>query len=403
MAPATSAVRPARRGRRCWNPGSWRDATAFIAETRGSGFAGAGRWVPKVLAALDKYAEDDNVAAPALALLAAFAGAAPEDVDHVRTDQQGRNQQKLDGGVAPARWGQDAASADAEVQVPANCYAARRQMLCEGFDCVGIVQRVLQIHSRIPAVQAEGWDLVCGFAREPSLQPLLTRRGGVQALAQRFERFDCGHLCGPVRSSVASVLAILADVAGCDALPSGAGAGTQALLPQVTRCDHCAREVAGMLTCGRCRAVHYCDRTCQRAAWRSHRKACEAVEGYATAAAASTQKSGTAAQAGVPPPQPGHSRGGTAASERSRQICLAAVVKLERATRQHDSMVVDKVLRQLIQKIRSREVACEGLEKAGVGPVLGELVDFQGDADIRELASTAIREVARLQIAEPIR
>merc|ERR1712032_250017 len=99
----------------------------------------------------------------------------------------------------------------------------------------------------------------------------------------------------------------------------------------------------------------------------------------------------------------GSPRGSSVASERSRRICLAAAVKLERATRQHDSMVVDKVLRQLIQKIRSREVDCTGLESSGVGPLLGELTDFQGDADIRELASTAIREVAKLQMAEPIR
>lgn len=39
-------------------------------------------------------------------------------------------------------------------------------------------------------------------------------------------------------------------------------------------CAHCGRWVDGTAKCGRCRAAYYCDASCQRAAWSTHRAAC---------------------------------------------------------------------------------------------------------------------------------
>ena len=40
-------------------------------------------------------------------------------------------------------------------------------------------------------------------------------------------------------------------------------------------CALCAEMSAEMKRCGRCKAVHYCSRACQRIAWRDHKPVCE--------------------------------------------------------------------------------------------------------------------------------
>jgi len=41
-------------------------------------------------------------------------------------------------------------------------------------------------------------------------------------------------------------------------------------------CDACKKQATTMPQCGRCKSVHYCSRECQRAAWASHKWACNA-------------------------------------------------------------------------------------------------------------------------------
>ena len=40
-------------------------------------------------------------------------------------------------------------------------------------------------------------------------------------------------------------------------------------------CDHCGNQPKELKTCVRCHSVRYCNRDCQQAAWKGHKKACE--------------------------------------------------------------------------------------------------------------------------------
>jgi MYND finger len=72
------------------------------------------------------------------------------------------------------------------------------------------------------------------------------------------------------------------------------GKETQALYDKVAaappsgRCAHCLREAAAK-KCARCKAVRYCSKECQTAAWKAHKKECKApaADGSAAAAGAS--------------------------------------------------------------------------------------------------------------------
>ena len=44
------------------------------------------------------------------------------------------------------------------------------------------------------------------------------------------------------------------------------------------RCGHCGKSAALKLRCGRCRAVYFCDRDCQRAGWKRHKPQCRLQE-----------------------------------------------------------------------------------------------------------------------------
>ena len=49
--------------------------------------------------------------------------------------------------------------------------------------------------------------------------------------------------------------------------------------PPGTVCDHCGKPAATvrkMLACGVCQLVRYCSSACQVAAWKGHKKACNA-------------------------------------------------------------------------------------------------------------------------------
>jgi hypothetical protein len=51
-----------------------------------------------------------------------------------------------------------------------------------------------------------------------------------------------------------------------------------AALPPPPACDACgAMPAAALKKCGRCRAARYCGADCQRAAWRTHKAACDAA------------------------------------------------------------------------------------------------------------------------------
>jgi MYND finger len=79
------------------------------------------------------------------------------------------------------------------------------------------------------------------------------------------------------------------------------GKETQALYDKVAaappsgRCAHCLREAAAK-KCSPCKAVRYCSKECQTAAWKAHKKECKApaADGSATAggAGASSASSG---------------------------------------------------------------------------------------------------------------
>lgn len=82
---------------------------------------------------------------------------------------------------------------------------------------------------------------------------------------------------------------------------------------------------------------------------------------------------------------------------------MKAVVKIERAIAQSDVLAIDKTLRQLTAKMKAQDVDVAGVQASGLGPLLGELTKYEGDADIRHLAKGAILQVAKLQNAEPVR
>merc|ERR1712050_362453 len=84
-------------------------------------------------------------------------------------------------------------------------------------------------------------------------------------------------------------------------------------------------------------------------------------------------------------------KGNTVDTEaRRRRTCTCVVINLERAIHQSDTMAIDKTLRMLIERIVAGEVDYNGLEAAGVGPLLGDLLGFEGDTDIRDLAQRAL-------------
>lgn len=70
--------------------------------------------------------------------------------------------------------------------------------------------------------------------------------------------------------------------------------------------------------------------------------------------------------------------------------------KLQTSLNERDMLAVDKTLRLLLRRIRGGELDSKSLRAAGIGPLLGQLRGFEGDADIRDLAQQAISEMARL-------
>merc|ERR1712151_67255 len=89
--------------------------------------------------------------------------------------------------------------------------------------------------------------------------------------------------------------------------------------------------------------------------------------------------------------------------DKRKQICEVVASRLERAVQENDSMAIDKTLRFLVQKLRSRELEHQAVAATGIGPILGKLKQFDGDADIRDLANACVQEIGKLQLADYIR
>lgn len=64
-------------------------------------------------------------------------------------------------------------------------------------------------------------------------------------------------------------------------------------------CDRCGAWLAKQKKCSGCKAVCYCDALCQKAAWKTHKKACKAAEGGAGASG----EAGERPARGPPPPR----------------------------------------------------------------------------------------------------
>ncbi|XP_048459560.1 histone-lysine N-methyltransferase Smyd1 [Rhincodon typus] len=45
-------------------------------------------------------------------------------------------------------------------------------------------------------------------------------------------------------------------------------------------CHSCFKKQAKLQRCGQCKFAHYCDRTCQKAAWTEHKNECVAIRNY---------------------------------------------------------------------------------------------------------------------------
>ncbi|GCB83780.1 hypothetical protein scyTo_0024414, partial [Scyliorhinus torazame] len=45
-------------------------------------------------------------------------------------------------------------------------------------------------------------------------------------------------------------------------------------------CHSCFKKQARLQRCGQCKFAHYCDRTCQKAAWTEHKNECVAIRNY---------------------------------------------------------------------------------------------------------------------------
>jgi len=274
--------------RRRWSPSSWKEASAFLAETKPSNVSGADEWLPKVWGILEKFAEDDNVTKPGLELLLAFVKDGSSDrLKRVAADRDGIN----------------------------------------------IIQRILELHSGNAAVQTIGWGLLAELAKEPTLQPLLVQRGGARALARRCERE--ASLGAASMSAITKLLGCLENVPGSDKKSS-------ALIAIPTEENETQTKIADP-----------------------------------------------------------ESQGSSA--EKKKLVCMKAVVKIERAIAQSDVLAIDKTLRQLTAKMKAQDVDVAGVQASGLGPLLGELTKYEGDADIRHLSKGAILQVAKLQNAEPVR
>mmetsp|Transcript_54322 Transcript_54322/g.87749 ORF Transcript_54322/g.87749 Transcript_54322/m.87749 type:complete len:440 (+) Transcript_54322:51-1370(+) len=89
--------------------------------------------------------------------------------------------------------------------------------------------------------------------------------------------------------------------------------------------------------------------------------------------------------------------------ERWSKEAAQTAVKLERAMHTADPMSIEKALLKLISKMRNQDFDYRTFQEAGMGKLLGELVDFDGEKDIRILARKAISEAAKLQLADYVR
>lgn len=214
---------------------------------------------------------------------------------------------------------------------------SRAHQAAGGQDGINTLRSILDLHSKNRAVQQVAWRLLSDFAAEPLLQPLLVQRQGAFSLATRAER--AGELDGQSLEFVRRVLERLANV------PRPTSDGLSGASPF-------ARPL--------------------RQKQRGERSAVKSRE---------------AQEEGLTP------------EERRRQACESLRAKLKGAMDQCDTMVVDKTLRKLLKKLQGREVDSRDVEAAGLGPLLGELRSFEGDADIRDLARQAITATAKLQQA----
>lgn len=103
-------------------------------------------WAPKVWQGILKYAEDDHVVLPGLAVLADVVDAKPSD-----------RKLAISGGP--------------------------------GCDAIRLLFRILgELHSSNAAVQTAGWRLLAGLAEDPLLRPRLSYRGGAKTLALKMKR-----------------------------------------------------------------------------------------------------------------------------------------------------------------------------------------------------------------------
>jgi hypothetical protein len=77
-------------------------------------------------------------------------------------------------------------------------------------------------------------------------------------------------------------------------------------------CLNCRASFDGLKRCGKCRAVYFCNATCQREVWKAHCKVCVAREGAAAA-----------------PPRPGAPPGAPPVDEHENRAAASAAAKIE--------------------------------------------------------------------------
>eukprot|EP01006_Ploeotia_vitrea_P043233 TRINITY_DN66705_c2_g4_i11.p1 TRINITY_DN66705_c2_g4~~TRINITY_DN66705_c2_g4_i11.p1 ORF type:complete len:202 (-),score=50.40 TRINITY_DN66705_c2_g4_i11:152-718(-) len=59
---------------------------------------------------------------------------------------------------------------------------------------------------------------------------------------------------------------------------------------QKRQCGECAKEAVGMRRCGACGKIWYCDETCQRKHWKTHKKTCAGRKKKRAAQAAAAER-----------------------------------------------------------------------------------------------------------------
>lgn len=300
------------------------------------------RWMAKVWGCLDKHFEDDNVVLPALEALQVSARVVEEATNEASTSEEA---------------------------------SASRRLVLKDAESADLLQKVLEHHSHNASVQTAGWQLLAELAAEELLQPLLVQRHGIRFLARRLERSR--ELTAEAQEPLQEFLRLMADVPGADAAqrtaPTGALGLAAARAKSAPRCSRCGKPSPAMLRCGRCQQAQYCGRECQRSDWKDHKAACE---------------------------PPGAERKDVQEAPRAEarpRFCETATQRLAKAMEDGDTMVLDRTLRLLAPRLRSEQPPYDEVERCGLGRLLGQLVKFEGDPDIPDLARNVVREVARLQ------